>query len=344
MAFVLTVEKRIGIFKHVFSCQGSKGVGKMSRFRSTAPPGVARRRKLVLGLALFVGLAGAASHVSLSDGVYSSGLFELGDGQAPPGMPGAADITASLDQTGPDWAELFNADGTARDDYPADDAGNPVGNGTPDYLELYGGRWAVFTDDYVSMGSGLDGTALYPDGRVYAATVAPENDLGNAFVYTTQDSQANTVLYAGVQRLGSGNSNLEIEFNQDHFRLGHGGFGKNVPFQVLGNRQDGDVLVKLAFVDGLLGGTEAKVWTSGTWVPLSSVSGEGCDEGETLCSVANATAIVGGPWNGGQQLAANSLVEMGINVGALVGTQPNFTTIRLRTPQDTAFGYFAEGN
>jgi len=38
-------------------------------------------------------------------------IGRLGDGVPPPGMLGMADITANLDQSGPNWAEFFNADG-----------------------------------------------------------------------------------------------------------------------------------------------------------------------------------------------------------------------------------------
>ena len=38
-------------------------------------------------------------------------IGRLGDGVPPPGMLGMADITADLDQSGPNRAELFNADG-----------------------------------------------------------------------------------------------------------------------------------------------------------------------------------------------------------------------------------------
>ena len=37
-------------------------------------------------------------------------IGRLGDRGSPPGMPGMADITANPDQSGPNWAELFNAD------------------------------------------------------------------------------------------------------------------------------------------------------------------------------------------------------------------------------------------
>jgi hypothetical protein len=33
-----------------------------------------------------------------------------------------------------------------------------------------------------------------------------------------------------------------------------------------------------------------------------------------------------------------------VNVGALLGADPLYTTVRMRTPEDAAFGYLGEGN
>lgn len=306
----------------------------------TRTHGFARRAVIVVAaIALGLGVSARAG-----DGVYSSGLLELGDGVPPPGMPGMADITANPDQSGPDWAELFDADGSALDAYPLDAEGQPMGNGVPDYQELYGGEWAVFTADYVSMGSEFEGDALTADGRVVNGVVHPDHDLGNAYVYSTFDSTGNLVLFAAAERLGSGDSTLELEFNQDHFRLGHGGFGHNVPWQVLGSRAPGDILVKLTFTGGMLSEVDASVWDGDGWMLLSYVTGESCDPAETLCAICNAESIEGGAWDG-QPIEAGRFVEMGVNVGALLpGDQPAFTTVRMRTPQDAGFGYFGEGN
>jgi hypothetical protein len=250
-----------------------------------------------------------------------------------------ADILFDGAQAGPDWEDLFDTEGAWRDDYPLDELGNPVGNGIPDYKELHGGHWAIFTADDVSLGTGLEETALTADGRVYNGTAAAAHDIGNAYVYWTRDSAENTVLYAAAERLGTGDSSLDFEFNQEHFRLGHGGYGTGVPWNVDGARSDGDVLVELSFVGGALSTLQASQWNGGAWVALSSVVGEGCDIAETLCAVSNGAAITGGPWNP-QQIDAGRFVEIGINVGALVGAQPRYTTVRLRTPEDAAFGYF----
>ena len=301
-----------------------------------------------VGLAL--SLACVCGAVEAQEGVYGSGLFELGDAEAPPGFPGMGDVLLSGDQAGPDWEDLFAADGSWRDDYPFDEAGNPLGNGIPDYQELYGGRWAVFAADDVSLGWAFESSALASDGRIYNGVVAADHDLGNAYVYWTTDSAGNGVVFAAAERLGGGDSRLEIELNQDLFRLGHGGYGSGVPWEVLGQRIAGDVLVELELSSGALGAVSVSAWDGGRWVALSGISGEGCDAAEVLCAICNGSPIDGGPWanhdtsGDPEEISSGRFVEVGANLGALLGAQPSFTTVRLRTPQDAAFGYLGEEN
>jgi hypothetical protein len=304
----------------------------------------------ILALLASILLVGSLIAQDSGDTVFSGELFELGDGQPPPGMPGVADILDDVEQAGPDWSSLFSADGTAKDDYPYDETGNPLGNGIADYKELYNGQWVVFTADDVSLGSGFEGTALYEDGRVYNAVAQADHDIGNAYIYSTVDASGNTVLFGGAERLGGGDSHLEIEFNQGHFRLGHGGYGRGEPWEVVGERATDDLLVVLNFTAGALGAVEVSSWDGATWVALDSFSAEGCNAAQTFCAVCNDLEVDGGPWpnhdttGDPEQISASRFVEVGLNVGALLGVQPSFTTVRLRTPQDTAFGYFAEGN
>jgi hypothetical protein len=283
----------------------------------------------------------ASPQLSAQDGVYSAGLFELGDGEAPPGFPGMGNILLSGTQAGPDWEDLFNADGSLRDD----DA-----NGIPDYQEVFGGRWAVFSADDVSLGTGFESTALTADGKIYNGTVAADHDIGNGYTYLTTDTGGNVVVYAGVERLGGGDSHLEIELNQDHFRLGHGGYGVGAPWQVEGSRIAGDVKVRLDYAAGGLSSVSLDSWDGSGWVSVSVLTGESCDLGETFCAVCNTAEVDGGPWanydtvDDPELIASNRFVEVGVNVGALLGGPADFTTVRLRTPEDAAFGYFAEGN
>ena len=139
----------------------------------------------------------AGGALAAGQGTYSAGLFQLGDGLAPPGFRGAADILGTPGQSGPDWADLFTAEGRPRD------------------IGRYGGRWAVFIADDVSMGSGFEGTALAgsPD-LVRNGKAAAAHDIGNAYAYGTKNAAGQSVLYLGVERLSGSNSYVEFELNQ----------------------------------------------------------------------------------------------------------------------------------
>lgn len=303
---------------------------------------------LRIGAAMLLLIAASGPHTARAESVYGSGLFEVGDGQPPPGAAGHGDVLGSLEQLGPDWEDLFDAEGRPRDDYPYDSQGNPVGNGVPDYRELYGGLWARFEADDVSLGSGFEGSALHAGGGVYNATVPADHDIGNAYVYSTLDAAGNLVLYAGAERLGDGDSHLEFEFDQGHMRLGRGGYGVGAPWEIDGERRVGDLLAKVHFAGGALASASLAVWDGEAWSVFSSLSGEGCDGGESFCAVLNSAAVDGGPWanyDSGpdpELISPQRFVELGINVGALLGTQPAFTTICVRTPGDVAFGYLTE--
>lgn len=266
---------------------------------------------------LAAGGAWAAGH-----GAYSAGLFQLGDGLKPPGFRGAADIQGTAGQPGPDWADLFTAEGRPRD------------------IKRYGGRWAVFVADDVSMGSGFEGTALAgaPD-LVRNGKAAAADDIGNAYVYGTRDAAGHSVLYLGVERLSSRDSYIEFELNQKAARLGHGGYGFGKPWKVQGARTANDALVRLDFASGTLASVSVSRWSEGQWRPAATVAGEGCDEAERLCAISNATAIAGGPWHPAE-IAPGRFVEVGIDLGALLGSNPALKGVRIRTPGDIAFGYF----
>lgn len=293
-------------------------------------------------LAIFFCLALLAGpRLAAQDSVYSDGLFQLD-----PPIPTSADILGSpgtASAAGPDWEDLFNADRSIRDDYPLDEFGQPMGNGVPDYIDLYSGQWAVFTaDDVMSdatfVVSGSE-TLIYSGRRMNA-----EHDLGNAYAYSALDSVGNLVLFAGAERLGSGDSTLEVEVNQDHRRLGHG-----PPWRLTGARQADDLLIRVSFSGGLIDSVEVQRW-SGAWIPVETVLGETCNAAETVCSACNGAEIDGGPWTNfdtegdAEQISPGRFIELGVNVGALLGTQPDYTTVQLRTPQDIALSYFAEGN
>jgi hypothetical protein len=302
----------------------------------------------LLSVLCVVSLLGPGS--SLAEGVRQNDLFEIGDG-GPSFFPGAGDIIGSV-ETGPDWDDIFSVGGLLRDDYPYDFSGEPAGNGIPDFVDLYAGEAAVFMEDDVSLGGAIDTTAFsYADGVVLNAAVAPEHDLGNSYVYAAFDSLGNLVIYAGTERLAAGDSFVEFELNQAHIRLGHG-----PPWAVTGDRVAGDLLVRVTFAGGYLNSVSISRWVeidpaSGAsgFVEIESLIGEGCNFSETLCITGNAGEIDGGSWRNfdtvgdGEVISANRFVEFGIAADAVLGSRPDYTSIQVRSPQDIAFGYFAEG-
>jgi hypothetical protein len=255
-------------------------------------------------------------------GVYGTGLFQLGDGQDPAGFAGAARIENAGQGGAPDWADLFDADGSVRP----------------------GVHGAVFLADDVSLGSGFESSALAgAENLVRNGTASAANDIGNAYAYVTRDAAGHIVLFVGVERLSAGDSFVELELNQSLVRLGHGGFGHNSPWKILGDRAGGDVIVRLDFAGGALAGVSFYRVDGDGWQVAAGVAGEGCNDAETLCAITNASSIAPGPWGTGV-LDAGHFVEVGVDIGTLLEANPNFKSLRFRTPEDIAFGYFSGGN
>lgn len=308
-------------------------------------PGPSRSVSPALVLALV--LAGPSPAIADGGSVYSNGLFQLGDGQQPAGFAGAADIAATPGQAGPDWEDIFDSVGGLRDDYPLDADGSAGGNGVPDAIDRFGGRWAVFVADDVSLGSGFEGTASVGGGEfVKNGVVSAARDLGNAYFYGTRDAAGNNVVFLALERLSDADGTVEFEIGQGTVRLGHGGYGHGVPWKVLGARADGDFLLRLGFAGGEVE-AEVGIWSAEGWHAIAATSGEGCNEAELLCVLSNGAPIARGPWptvdGGSGELGAGLFVEVGINAGALLGAQTQTRSIRVRTSEDIAFGH-VEGN
>lgn len=285
---------------------------------------------------LFLIQFGLIPEIVSAENVASDPPFEIGDGIIPP-IPGSADILGS-ELPGPDWGDLFNADGTRNDNFNGD-------------------QLSVFISDDVSSGISIDETALAgSDMLVDNAIVDPDQDIGNVYANLGFDSSGNLVLFGGAERLDYGDGYLTFELNQGHIRIGHGGYGRGEPWQIDGKRAAGDVRVYLDFSNGSLIYMEVQEWVpnvitgSGTFQTVQSLNGEMCNADGTVCVVSNAGDIFAGPWsnidpNGDPAIiSAQRFLEFSVNVGALIGTNPDFTSILFRTSQDIAFGYFKEGN
>ena len=69
-----------------------------------------------------------------------------------------------------------------------------------------------------------------------------------------------------------------------------------------------------------------------------------------MAILSDYIAINGGPWTNfdtagdPEQISNNRFIEIGVDLTSLLGSPPDFSTVRMRTPEDTTFGYFGEGN
>ncbi len=266
-----------------------------------------------------------------------------------PGVVNAAG-GVSIDGHLNDWAGLFNPDGTVKND----------ASGVPEFVTLFGGEDANFVWDETSAGVNSDLTALSPQNErpVSNGLVAAKDDVSRVYFYVEPNVAGESLYYVGLERVAAiGDSHIEIEFNQELHRLGHGS-----PWEVVGSDSEGDALARLSFVDGVLTSVSVQRALSDpggsgiVWETVVNFNTMGCD-GFVLCVATNAATITGGgPWSGyneadpgqpgpGTDLVAGTFLELSINASALLGSNNiNFASAQVSTPEDVAFGYFGEGN
>ena len=225
----------------------------------------------------------------------------------------------------PDWAAIFSPDGTVTD--------------------MQGGLDAVFLEDKVSDGVGIDMTvsADHVDhSRVDNGIVAAAHDLGNGYVWATTNVAGEMLLYAGVERLDSlTDTSVEFEFNQGIVRVFQGR-----PWPIRGSRTEGDLLVRVNFTGGAISSGEFLRWDGvGSWIPL--ISGpEGCAQPDyRFCTgplpMQSVQADVwDAAYNAVQVRQPNNFLEIGINVASLLGSNIEFTSIQVRTPEDVILNSF----
>jgi hypothetical protein len=167
--------------------------GDMTPYRSLHPGGVdggGRYRWPFLSKLSVVEDRAIRSHEiwsSLSTAIFAGALaFGLSVGFVSP--PALAIGELSL----PTWTDLFNPDGTFKDE--VDELGVPVagGNGLPDYLDQ-GALDAVILEDNISDDLATDmslrsGFEFLADDVVYNGTVSALDDIGNPDVLASLDS------------------------------------------------------------------------------------------------------------------------------------------------------------
>jgi len=265
----------------------------------------------------------------------------------------------------PTWTDLFNADGSLKDAVDASGGASP--NGVRDFAEPpYSGIDAVFVGDWISNGVATDMSAL-SDGEnigdviVWNGTVRTEHDVGNAYVFATTDgaSTPNLVLYGAAERFGTmaASSYIEFEFNQGKVQA----ISADTP--LTGNRTDNDVLVRLNLSMGALTSADIMSWSSANGYQLitsvPATAGTACAHDAAVqlylaCDPYLASGefnSVSGftPWDDSPRdlnnqpvsvAAPDGVLEFGINVGALLGSNPDFTSIMVRTPEDIVLDSF----
>ncbi len=233
-----------------------------------------------------------------------------------------------------DWAAVFTPDGI-------------VGN-------LRGGLDAVYLQDNISAGIATDMTALkgaesLADAVVFNGAVPAAHDLGNGYVYATLDASNNLIIFAGVERLNSTeNSYVEFEFNQDVVGVSSGD-----PWPIHGARMLNDMLVRMDFTAGILSSVEFNRWDGSGYEVIGSVTPpapEGCGGSADLYACCSGSPVQGLPPTNSDIWDLNftpvrvpnpdSFVQVSLNVGRLIGSNVDFTSIVMRTPEDISLGSF----
>ena len=274
--------------------------------------------------------------------------------QADPNAGLVKDLLGASSSLGLDWAKLFDDTGRPKDEVDA--AGNPGANGVPDYVDWYGGIDGCAMEDNISAGVALDMSAVAGGPAiaqciVYNGTVAAAHDQGNSYMFAINDSGGDLVVYLGVERLASTvDTHVEVELNQDRVRVTTG-----APWPVQGGRTDDDLLVRVDYSLGAISGVEVKRWVGdgeggGSFQSVATYGGPGasdCGGAPTACLFCSGAPPIAAPqevWDAaGNPLAAtppDDFLEIGINVGALLGAYVEYTAIQVRTPEDIAFGNF----
>jgi hypothetical protein len=251
----------------------------------------------------------------------------------------------------PEWEKITNPGGTFKDDVNAN--GMYGSNGIPDYIDLYSGVDADFIQDNISNGVATDMSALLPGSRIedeilYNGAVRPEHDLGNGYVLATIGADNHLRLYAGIERLVSDDITfIEFEFNQNPVRIGSGS-----PWPLIGNRVDGDLLVRMVFANRALQFVELEQWRESGFMVVKTgngIAGDSCQHNRDFmyCTgrppiqhPSDGFEVWDEDYNPLDPTPADNFVEVGIDIDLLLGPQADITSVLFRTPEDIAMNNF----
>jgi hypothetical protein len=225
----------------------------------------------------------------------------------------------------PAWAAIFSPEGRV--------------------LDLQGGNDARFSPDKISSGVGIDNTVFTdPSNRkaIDNGTVTAAHDLGNAYFWVTTDAAGSMRLHGAVERLASDvDSYVEFEFNQGVVRVTTG-----APWPIRGKREEGDLLVRIDLRQGAIDSATFKRWNGDDFQTLLNAGPDGCG-GSMYRYCLGAPPFQSIPdetWDAAghvlQPTHADRFLEIGIDLNALLGSNVEFSSIQVRTPEDAIMDSF----
>ena len=328
--------------------------------RIIGPTGSRRRRRFLFIPIVLTALV-ALFLTAGAQAVHDDNLFELG------GVQAANILGDGNAANGPDWADIFDANGNV--------------------ISLFGGTAAAFINDDSSLKGGTDRSTFsgaggsnknndpISDADCAARTppltgsacdtwhwdsgnVPAKDDLVNGYTYAVVDSNNDLIIYSGLERLDeSGDSHVDFEFLQNSVSIVDGALSNSdavpcndpgpdpTPCAFDGIREEGDVIVSMDFVQGGgIGEVTVREWNGSQYVLEGVAGGEGCNGDDTICAFNNGTTIDGGPWpnldkTGATitQLLPNAFTELGVNVSDLLGFTPCISTVMGKTRSSSSF-------
>lgn len=257
----------------------------------------------------------------------------------------------------PAWNEVFHPEGltkvkASRFESALQGLRGHSGKFQPGLLE------AVLVEDNLSDGLATDmsvriGADALNEDIIYNDVVSAVNDLGNAYVLAEADASGDLQIYVGVELLSPLADELpthhyvEFELTQNFVQA----TAVNAPLK--GERADGDLLVRIDLMASEPESIVIQRWSSSTGyqvIEKAKLASNNCrDAAMPYVVCAGAPPRLEGferseVWDmDGVPMdvtAPDRFLELGLDVAALLGTNPAFSSIVLRTFEDIAIDSF----
>jgi len=280
--------------------------------------------------------------------VHELGLFELGPAQE-------ANITDDAGD-GPDWGSIFDSNGDRISGGPGIAAtflkDQLSQSSATDWTTFSGAGGSNKNNDPIGAAD-CEAQGLPPDCDTWhwdTGNTPAKDDLSNVYGYAAM-SEDHLIIYAGFERLDpDGDSHVDVEFFQDQVDLDEAPPCNDpgsdpTPCGFTGIRTEGDFVISMDFLQGgALGEVTIHTWNGTEYILTETIVGEGCNEADTACAFNNGTSIDGGPWPNYNRhgavitnLPTNAFTEFGVDVTALIGETPCFTTFMGKTRSSQSF-------